>query len=85
MRSRYPQNVSVNITIRAVPNEVRDELAARASRAGQSLQEFLSAELTSIVSRPSVDDTIARIRERARRLPRVSMEQILKDIHVDRR
>ncbi len=35
--------MSVAITVRGVPDEVRDELAARAARAGQSLQEYLRA------------------------------------------
>ena len=35
--------MSVAITIRDVPDETRDELAARAARAGKSLQEYLRA------------------------------------------
>lgn len=54
----------VNITIRAVPDHVRDELAARAARAGQSMQEYLSAQLSDIVAHPSVADVMALARER---------------------
>jgi antitoxin FitA len=36
----------VAITIRNVPEEVRDELAARAARSGRSLQEYLAGLLT---------------------------------------
>jgi len=56
----------VAITIRNVPETVRDELAARAARSGRSLQEFLLGELSTAVSRPTVDDVIARARTRAR-------------------
>lgn len=39
----------VAVTVRDVPDEVRDELAARAARAGKSLQEYLRALLVSAV------------------------------------
>ncbi|MGE5827007.1 MAG: FitA-like ribbon-helix-helix domain-containing protein [Micromonosporaceae bacterium] len=58
--------MAVAITIRNVPDEVRDELAARASRSGRSLQEFLLRHLADLASRPSVDDVILRARARVR-------------------
>ena len=54
----------VAITIRDVPNEARDELAARAAREGKSLQEYLRGLLLETVARPSVADVIARARRR---------------------
>ncbi len=56
--------MGVAITVRDVPAEVRDELAARAARAGQSLQEYLRGFLVDAVSRPSAADVIARARAR---------------------
>jgi antitoxin FitA len=56
--------MSVAITVRDVPNKVRDELAARAARAGKSLQEYLRGMLVESASRPTVDDLIARARAR---------------------
>ena len=56
--------MSVAVTVRDVPEKVRDELAARAARAGQSLQEYLRGMLIASASRPSVDDVIARARAR---------------------
>lgn len=58
------QIVTVAITVRGVPNEVRDELAARAARSGRSLQEFLLAHLVEMASRPSLEEVIARARAR---------------------
>ena len=55
----------VSITIRNVPDEVRDELAARAARSGRSLQEFLSAEFVRIASTPSAAESAARARTRS--------------------
>jgi plasmid stability protein len=43
----------VSMTIRDVPDETRDELAARAARAGQSLQEYVRAQLNELARRPS--------------------------------
>jgi len=47
--------MSVQITIRDVPEKVRDELAARAALQGKSMQEYLHAELRRMVARPSID------------------------------
>jgi plasmid stability protein len=54
----------VAITIRNIPNDIRDELAARAARSGRSLQEYLAAELISIASRREVADVLAAARAR---------------------
>ena len=54
----------VQITIRRVPEKVRDELAARAALRRQSMQEFLRQELERIASRPSLDNWLQRVRER---------------------
>lgn len=54
----------VAITIRDVPTHVRDELAARAARAGQSLQEYLRGLLVSAADKSSADDVISRARAR---------------------
>lgn len=52
------------MSVRDVPDTVRDELAARAARAGMSLQEYVRALLVESASRPAVADVIARARER---------------------
>lgn len=58
--------VMTAITVRNVPVEVRDELAARAARSGRSLQEFLLSQLIEMASQPSMDEVIARARARVR-------------------
>ena len=55
--------MTVQITIRGVPESVRDELASRAALQRQSMQEFLRGELERIASRPSVDEWVREIRE----------------------
>lgn len=74
------------ITIRNVPDEVRDELAARAARSGRSLQEYLAAQLTELVARPSVEDVLTRARARAVTAGRVlDVEHVLADRDAERR
>jgi len=66
------------MTIRDVPKEVRDELAARAARAGQSLQEYMRAELIRLASKPTVDEWLNRVRARvAASGNRISAKEIL--------
>ena len=75
-----------SITIRDVPDEVRDELAARAARAGRSLQEHLRLELIELARKPSLDDLLARVRERKEATrPRLPARRILAHRDADRR
>lgn len=76
----------VNVTIRDVPDEVRDELAARAALVGQSLQEHLRAELIELARRPSVATVMARVRARKASLgTKLSAKEILRLRDRDRR
>lgn len=76
----------VVITIRDVPDDVRDELGARAARAGQSLQEYLRGMLVDTAARPPVADVIARARARVGATgSRVDAEAILRARDADRR
>lgn len=78
--------MSVSITVRNVPDDVRNELAARAARAGQSLQEYLRGMLISQVTHPALGDVIARARARARTTgTRVDADSIITARDADRR
>jgi antitoxin FitA len=74
-----------SITIRDVPPEVRNELAARAARQGQSMQEFLRLHLIELTEKPSNAEVIARARARVERMGlEVSTEDILAWRDADR-
>jgi plasmid stability protein len=78
--------MSVSITVREVPHQVRDELAARAARAGKSLQEYLRGMLVDAAARPPVGDVIARARARVDATGvRVEADSILAARDADRR
>jgi plasmid stability protein len=56
--------MSVSITIRDVPDEVRDELAARAAHSGRSLQEYLRGVMIRLAGRPDPDTLMQRVKAR---------------------
>ena len=75
----------VSVTIRDVPDETRDVLAARAARAGQSLQKYLRAELIALAARPSPDELWDRVSARVRATgTRLSAAEILAAKDADR-
>jgi plasmid stability protein len=78
--------MAIQITIRDVPEKVRDELAARAALLGKSMQEFLRGELERMAARPSVSTWLEQVRKRKRAsATQVSSEQILRSREADRR
>ena len=54
----------ISITIRDVPDDVRDELAAHAALTGRSLQEHLRGALIDLARRPSAELLMAQVRAR---------------------
>lgn len=82
----YSACMVTTITIRNVPEEVRDELAARAALAGKSLQEHLLSELVELARRPSVEALMARVAARKQATAsRLAAERILTHLDRDRR
>ena len=67
----------VNITIRDVPPEVLDVLAARAKRRGQSSQEFLKATLVDIAAKRDKEEVLASIDARRATLSKVDVLSLL--------
>ncbi len=82
---QYYAGMSVAITIRNVPQETRDELAARAAQRGMSLQEFLRSTLMTIADSPTMEEIIEGVRERkAASDAHAEVEAILEAIAADR-
>lgn len=78
--------MTVQLTIRDVPEDVRDELAARAARQGKSMQEYLRAELERMAARPTVEDWLEQVRKRKRASgSRIAAGRILEARDADRR
>jgi plasmid stability protein len=53
-----------NLLVRDLPDDVHAALQQRARRQGQSLQQYLTQELTRLAQRPSLGDVLDRIEQR---------------------
>lgn len=52
------------LTIRSVPEGVRDTLASRAAARRQSMQEYVLSELERIAAVPSIEEWLDGVRQR---------------------
>lgn len=78
--------MGIQITIRDVPEAVRDELASRAALQGRSMQEFLRHSLELLASKPSPDQWLATVRQRKNMSgARISVDDIIEARDKDRR
>lgn len=77
------QTVSMaNVLIRDVPDDVHQALRRRAERAGQSLQQYLQAELARLAERPSMAEVLGRIESRSGGV--VGLRQAVQDLDQER-
>jgi plasmid stability protein len=72
-----------NVLIRNLPPDVHSELQRRADAAGQSLQQYLTAELTRLSQEPTMHDVLQRIARR--RGGRVGLGIAVSDLDEERR
>lgn len=71
-----------NVLVRDVPEEVHASLQRRAGQRGQSLQQYLTAELRRLAERPSLDEVLDRIERH--RGGRVGLAQAVQDLGEER-
>ena len=77
------QNGSMpNILVRDLPDDVHGALQRRAAQHGQSLQQYLTNELTHLVERPTTEELFARVA--GRRGGRVGLERAVADLDGER-
>ena len=82
----HNDSMAVQITVRNVPEAVRDELAARAVLAHKSMQEYLRGELARLASRPSIDRWLERVGARQNATgTRLPASAILRHLDAGRR
>jgi antitoxin FitA len=76
-------NASVpNVLIRDLPPEVHASLQRRAEAAGQSLQQYLTIELSRVAQSPTIAEVLERIAERSG--GRVGLQTAVDDLHDER-
>lgn len=71
-----------NVLVRDLPDDIHAGLQRRATAQGQSLQQFLTAELTRLATAPSMQDVLARIDRR--RGGSVGFDTAVADLDDDR-
>jgi antitoxin FitA len=71
-----------NILVRDLPDDVHRVLQDRAEHRGQSLQQYLSSELTRLAARPTVDELFERVSKR--RGGKVGLAQAVADLEAER-
>ena len=78
--------MTVQITIRNVPTDVRDVLKSRAAAGGQSMQAYLLEELNRIAELPTPQELIRQIEERLEASGTdLSTDEILEALDKDRK
>jgi hypothetical protein len=71
-----------NVLIRDLTDETHRELLRRAQERGQSLQQYLAAELTRLAVSPTLEDVLRRVD--TRRGGRVGLAQAAADLADER-
>lgn len=71
-----------NVLVRDLTEETHRQLVRQAEERGQSLQQYLAAELTRLAASPTLDDVLRRID--TRRGGRVGLAQAAADLTHER-
>jgi len=71
-----------NVLVRDLPEAVHAKLQQRAEQRGQSLQQYLSAELRRLAERPTLGEVLQRISRH--KGGRVGLEQAVADLADER-
>ena len=77
--------MSKMVQIRNVPDALHRKLKVRAAHSGQTLSDYLLAEITHIVERPTPEELIARIRSRPRPAGRIDSARAVRAEREGRR
>ncbi len=68
----------VTLQVRDVPDDVSRVLKDRAAASGQSLSEYVLAELKRIAARPTIDELTARVKARGGVEPGIPAAEIIR-------
>lgn len=71
-----------NVLVRNLPDDVHVELLRRAEVRGQSLQQYLTAELTRLAEAPTLETVLARAARHTG--GRVGLDRAVADMSGDR-
>ena len=71
-----------SVLVRDLPDDVHAALVLRAEQRGQSLQQYLAAELQRLAERPTIDDVLDRVEHRSG--GRVGLRRAVEDLADER-
>jgi plasmid stability protein len=71
-----------NLLVRDLPDDVHAALTQRAKREGQSLQQYLTRQLTRLAGQPTLEDVLDRIAQHEGGT--VGLSQAAQDLHAER-
>lgn len=71
-----------NVLVRGIADDTHRELVRRATQRGQSLQQYLAAELTRLATTPSMEDMLRRIETHSG--GRIGLDQAVADLDEER-
>ncbi len=71
-----------NVLVREIPDDVHAALQRRAQQRGQSLQQYLAAELKRLAEKPSLEDVLDRIKTHSGGA--VGLAQAVEDLAAER-
>lgn len=71
-------NCMATLQVRDVPEDVRRVLKQRAAAAGQSLSEYVLAELQRLTDQPTIEELTVRIRLRGASEPGIPAHEVLR-------
>lgn len=80
----HVSRMSKMIQIRHVPDEVHRTLKSRAALLGQSLSDYLLAEIEQIAARPTMEQMVERLRALPPVDPPISTVELLRQEREDR-
>ena len=75
----HADRMSKMVQIRNVPDALHRKLKVRAAVAGQTLSDFLLAELERLAARPTRDEMLARVHSRKRVVLRTPAASVIRD------
>jgi antitoxin FitA len=71
-----------NLLVRDLPDDVHAALSRRAKREGQSLQQYLTRQLTRLAEQPTLEDVLERIAQHEGGA--VGFSQAVRDLEAER-
>lgn len=71
-----------NVLVRDLPDDTHRQLTERAQKAGISLQQYLTTELTRLANTPTLEEVLDRIAQRSG--GHVGLSQAVEDLDTER-